>query len=166
MDPYLPLIFLALMALAMLVYVVLDGYDLGVDGVRGYHDIKRYPAARLVPGLVLFRWDAPLFFANAELFQERVLQAVMDSPTPVKRIIVAAEPVTSIDVSSADVLAELERKLREAQIELHFAEMKDPVKDKLKRFELLEHFGAEVFHPTVGAAVDDYLADHAVEWRP
>jgi high affinity sulfate transporter 1 len=137
-----------------------------VNGIRGYHDIKRYPEARLVPGLVLFRWDAPLFFANAELFQERVLQAVMDSPTPVKRIIVAAEPVTSIDVSSADVLAELERKLREAQIELHFAEMKDPVKDKLKRFELLEHFGAEVFHPTVGAAVDDYLADHAVEWRP
>ena len=137
-----------------------------VNGLRGYHDIKRYPEARRVPGLVLFRWDAPLFFANAELFEERVLQAVMDSPTPVKRIIVAAEPVTSIDVSSADVLAELERKLREAQIELHFAEMKDPVKDKLKRFELLEHFGPEVFHPTVGAAVDDYLADHAVDWRP
>jgi high affinity sulfate transporter 1 len=137
-----------------------------VNGIRGYHDIKRYPEARLVPGLVLFRWDAPLFFANAELFQARVLQAVMDSPTPVKRIIVAAEPVTSIDVSSADVLAELERKLREAQIELHFAEMKDPVKDKLKRFELLEHFGPEVFHPTVGAAVDGYLADHAVDWQP
>jgi len=137
-----------------------------VDGVRGFHDIKRYPDARLVPGLVLFRWDAPLFFANAELFQERVLTAVADSPTPVKRVIVAAEPVTSIDVSSADVLAELERKLREAQIEFHFAEMKDPVKDKLKRFELLEHFGPEVFHPTVGAAVDDYLADHAVDWQP
>ncbi len=137
-----------------------------VDGIRGYHDIKRYPDARLIPGLVLFRWDAPLFFANAEQFQQRVLEAVAASPTPVKRIIVAAEPVTSIDVSSADVLAELERTLRESQIELHFAEMKDPVKDKLKRFELLEHFGPDVFHPTVGAAVDDYLADHAVNWKP
>ncbi len=137
-----------------------------VDGIRGYHDIKRYPGARLIPGLVLFRWDAPLFFANAEQFQQRVLESVTASPAPVKRIIVAAEPVTSIDVSSADVLAELERTLRESQIELHFAEMKDPVKDKLKRFELLEHFGPDVFHPTVGAAVDDYLADHGVDWTP
>ena len=137
-----------------------------VDGIRGYHDIKRYPEARLVPGLVLFRWDAPLFFANAELFQERVLQAVADSPTPVRRIVVAAEPVTSVDVTSADMLAELERTLRAAGIELHLAEMKDPVKDKLKRFELLEHFGPAVFHPTLGAAVDDYLADHTVDWKP
>jgi len=137
-----------------------------VDGIRGFHDIERYPEARLVPGLVLFRWDAPLFFANAELFQERVLQAVADSPTPVRRIIVAAEPVTSVDVTSADMLAELEQTLRAAEIELHFAEMKGPVKDKLKRFELLEHFGPEVFHPTVGASVDDYLAAHAVDWKP
>jgi MFS superfamily sulfate permease-like transporter len=100
------------------------------------------------------------------LFQERVLQAVANSPTPVRRIVVTAEPVTSVDVSSADVLAELEQTLRDAGIELHFAEMKDPVKDKLKRFELLEHFGPEVFHPTLGAAVDDYLADHAVDWQP
>jgi high affinity sulfate transporter 1 len=136
------------------------------DGVRGYHDIKRYPDARRVPGLVLFRWDAPLFFANAELFRARVLEAVAQSPTPVRRIIVAAEPVTSIDVTSADMLAELEQALRAAGIELRFAEMKDPVKDKLKRFELLERFGAASFHPTVGAAVDAYLEDHAVDWKP
>jgi len=137
-----------------------------VDGIRGFHDISRYPEARLVPGLVIFRWDAPLFFANAELFQDRVLHAVAASPTPVQRIVVSAEPVTSVDVTSADVLAELEHTLRESGIELHFAEMKDPVKDKLKRFELLEHFGPDVFHPTLGAAVDDYLADHAVDWQP
>ena len=136
-----------------------------VDGIRGYHDIKRYPEARLVPGLVLFRWDAPLFFANAELFHQRVLEAVAQSPTPVRRIIVAAEPVTSIDVTSADMLAELEQALRESGIELRFAEMKDPVKDKLKRFELLERFGA-AFHPTIGAAVDAYLEEHAVDWKP
>ena len=137
-----------------------------VNGIRGYHDIKRYPDARRVPGLVLFRWDAPLFFANAELFRERVLQAVADSPTPVRRIIVSAEPVTSVDVTSADVLAEMVQTLRQSGIELHFAEMKDPVKDKLERFELMQHFGPEVFHPTLGAAVDDYLADHAVDWQP
>ena len=137
-----------------------------VDGIRGYHDVQRYPDARLVPGLVLFRWDAPLFFANAELFQERVLEAVARSPTPVRRVIVAAEPVTSVDVTSADVLAELEQTLRASRIELRFAEMKDPVKDKLKRFELLDRIGTDIFHPTVGAAVDAYLAEHSVDWQP
>jgi len=137
-----------------------------VDGVRGYHDITRYPDARRVPGLVLFRWDAPLFFANAEQFHQRVLEAVAQSPTPVKRIIIAAEPVTGIDVTSGDMLAELEHALREAGIELRFAEMKDPVKDTLARFGLLERFGPGNFHPTVGAAVDDYLAAHSVDWKP
>src|SRR5215813_6729893 len=137
-----------------------------VDGVRGYHDIKRYPDARRVPGLVLFRWDAPLFFANAELFHQRVLEAVAESPTPVRRIIVTAEPVTDIDVTSADMLAELERTLTESGIELRFAEMKDPVKDQLKRFELFERFGAANFYPTIGSAVDAYLEEHAIDWKP
>lgn len=137
-----------------------------VDGIRGYHDTTRYPDARRVPGLVLFRWDAPLFFANAELFQKRVLEAVGGSPTPVRRVIVAAEPVTSIDVTSADVLAEMHAKLRAAGIELHFAEMKDPVKEKLVRFELMGVLGTDNFHPTVGAAVDDYLERHQVDWKP
>ncbi len=138
-----------------------------VVGIRGYHDTKRYPGARLIPGLVLFRWDAPLFFANAELFHQRVLEAVTQSPTAVRRIVVTAEPVTSVDVTSADVLADLEQALRESGVELRFAEMKDPVKDKLKRFELFERFGgAASFHPTVGAAVDAYLEEHGVDWQP
>jgi high affinity sulfate transporter 1 len=137
-----------------------------VDGIRGYHDLKRYPDARLIPGLVLFRWDAPLFFANAELFQERVLEAVANSPTAVRRIVVTAEPVTSVDITSADMLAELSETLRASEIELHFAEMKDPVRDKLKRFELLDRIGARGFHPTIGAAVDAYLTDHGVSWEP
>ena len=137
-----------------------------VDGVRGFHDITRYPDARRVPGLVLFRWDAPLFFANAEQFHQRVLEAVAKSPTPVKRVLVAAEPVTGIDVTSGDMLAELEQALREAGIELRFAEMKDPVKDTLARFGLLERFGPESFQPTVGAAVDDYVAAHSIDWTP
>ncbi|WP_082120869.1 SulP family inorganic anion transporter [Dyella japonica] len=135
-----------------------------VDGIRGYHDIKRYPAARRIPGLVLFRWDAPLFFANAELFHQRLLEAVAHSPTQVRRIIVAAEPVTSIDVTSADMLAELERSLRESGIELRFAEIKDPVKEKMERFSLLERFGTP--YPTIGAAVDAYLEEYKVDWKP
>ena len=137
-----------------------------VDGIRGYHDITRYPAARRIPGLVLFRWDAPLFFANAELFHQQVLDAIAESPTPVRRIIVTAEPVTSIDITSADMLAELEHTLAQSGIELRFAEMKDPVKDKLKRFELFERFGAADFYPTIGSAVDAYLEEHEVDWKP
>ena len=83
-----------------------------------------------------------------------------------RRIIVTAEPVTSIDVTSADMLAELECSLTECGIELRFAEMKDPVKDKLKRFELFERFGAANFYPTIGSAVDAYLEEHAVGWKP
>ncbi|HET9567201.1 MAG TPA: SulP family inorganic anion transporter [Vicinamibacterales bacterium] len=131
-----------------------------VDDVKGYHDITRYPNARLVPGLVLFRWDAPLFFANAEFFHDRVLDAVASSPTPVRWLVVAAEPVTSIDVTAADAISELDDTLHAAGIELYFAEMKDPVKDKLKRFGLYTHFGEQSFFATIGEAVKRYLAAH------
>jgi high affinity sulfate transporter 1 len=134
------------------------------DRVKGYHDITRYPEARLIPGLVLFRWDAPLFFANAELFQDRVLNAVAASPTPVRWLVVAAEPVTSVDVTSADMLAELDETLHAAGIQLCIAEMKDPVKDKLKRFGLFARMGEAAFFPTIGAAVGSYLDAHPVDW--
>jgi high affinity sulfate transporter 1 len=135
-----------------------------VDRIKGYHDITRYPEARLIPGLVLFRWDAPLFFANAELFHERVLDAVASSPTPVRWLVVAAEPVTSIDVTAADAISELHDALQTAGIELCFAEMKDPVKDKLKRFELYERLGEKTFFATLGEAVSAYLGSRHVEW--
>jgi MFS superfamily sulfate permease-like transporter len=134
------------------------------EGVRGYHDITRYPDARQIPGLVLFRWDAPLFFANAELFKERILEAAAKAPAPVQWLVVAAEPVTSVDVTAADSLAELDETLQKAGIELSFAELKDPVKDKLKRFGLFAQIGEESFFPTVGAAVSSYLEGHAVDW--
>ena len=134
------------------------------EGVKGYHDITRYPDARQIPGLVLLRWDAPLFFANAEQFRDRVMDAVTESPTPVCWVVVAAEPVTSVDVTSADMLVELDETLNAAGIELCFAEMKDPVKDKLKRFGLFARLGEETFFPTVGAAVSGYLVAHPVKW--
>ena len=134
-------------------------------GVKGYHDITRYPDACQIPGLVLFRWDAPLFFANAEFFKERALDAVAKSPTPVRWLVVAAEPVTSVDVTAGDTLAELDEALHAQGIELCFAELKDPVKDKLKKFGLLAQLGENCFFPTVGAAVSDYLEVHNVEWE-
>jgi high affinity sulfate transporter 1 len=134
------------------------------EGVSGYHDITRYPEARQIPGLVLFRWDAPLFFANAEFFQDRVLDAVADAPEFVHWLVVCAEPVTSVDVTAADVLADLDETLHAAGIQLCFAELKDPVKDKLKRFGLFSRFGAEAFYPTLGAAVRGYLREHPVDW--
>jgi high affinity sulfate transporter 1 len=135
-----------------------------VERVKGYHDINRHPDARLIPGLVLFRWDAPLFFANAELFNKRVLNAVANSPTPVQWMVIAAEPVTSVDVTAADTISELDDTLHAANIELCFAEMKDPVKDKLKRFGLFTRLGEQSFFATLGEAVDAYLAKHPVEW--
>jgi high affinity sulfate transporter 1 len=134
-----------------------------VGHVKGYHDVTRYPDARLIPGLVLFRWDAPLFFANAELFQERVMAAVASSPTPAKWVVVAAEPVTSVDVTAADVVCQLDDTLQAAGIELCFAEMKDPVKDKLKRFGLFARLGERTFFATIEEAVSAYLATRPVD---
>ena len=135
-----------------------------VDGVKGYHDISRYPESRQIPGLLLYRWDAPLFFANAELFRDRVMMAVESSPTQVNWLVVGAEPVTSIDVTSADTLDELDHSLAKAGIRLCIAEMKDPVKDKLKRFGLFSQFGEDRFFATLGEAVNSYLKSHAVDW--
>ena len=135
------------------------------NGVKGYHDITRYPDARRIPGLVLFRWDAPLFFANAEFFKERVLDAVAESPTPVRWLVVAAEPVTSVDVTAGDTIAELDEALHARGIEFCFAELKDPVKDKLKRFGLFAQVGENYFFPTIGAAVSGYLEINNVDWE-
>ena len=136
-----------------------------VDGLKGYHDISRHADAKRIPGLVLFRWDAPLFFANAEIFLEHVLGAVATAPTPTKWVVVAAEPVTDVDITAADALAELDEKLHQAGIELCFAEMKGPVKDHLKKYGLFTKLGIENFFPTLGQAVDRYLEAHPVEWR-
>jgi high affinity sulfate transporter 1 len=134
------------------------------EGVKGYHDLNRYPKARQIPGLVLFRWDAPLFFANAEFFRERALDAIAHAPVPARWLVIAAEPVTSVDVTAADVLSELDRTLQESGVELVFAELKDPVKDKLKRFGLYAQIGEQNFFPTVGEAVGAFLDTFDVDW--
>jgi high affinity sulfate transporter 1 len=134
------------------------------DDVKGYHDVTRYPDAKRIPGLVLFRWDAPLFFANAEEFADEVRQAIASSPTPVRWVVTAAEPITDLDTTAADALKELDRELAAEGVDLRFAEMKDPVKDRLKRYALYERFGDDHFYPTVGAAVSAYLDATGVTW--
>lgn len=131
-----------------------------VDGLKSYHDITRHQEARLIPGLVLFRWNAPLFFANAEIFRNQVLGAVANAPTRTRWVVVTAEPITDIDITAADVLAELDEKLHEAGMDLYFAEMKGPVKDTLKRYGLFTRLGVDNFFATIEQAVEQYKALH------
>jgi MFS superfamily sulfate permease-like transporter len=161
-------IFIAIgLALLAFVWRAWRPYDavLGrVDGLKGYHDVTRHPEARRIPGLVLFRWDAPLFFANAEIFHDHVRRAVAEAPAPTRWVIVAAEPVTDIDVTAADMLAALDDELQRAGIELGFAEMKGPAKDRLKQYGLFSKFGDDLFFRTLGQAVDAFVEAHRVDW--
>ena len=136
-----------------------------VAGRKGYHDFSRHPEGRFVPGLVLFRWDQQLFFANAELFREALLHAVEQAPTPTRHVIVAAEPVNDIDVTAADMLAELDHELEARGIELQFAGLPGHVRDLIMRYGLSPRFNADHFHPTVGNAVNVYRGRHPVDWK-
>lgn len=157
-------IFIAIgLALAAFIWRAWRPYDavLGhVEGLKSYHDVSRYPEAKQIPGLVLFRWDAPLFFANAETFRDQVLRAVAYAPTPTKWVVITAEPITDVDVTAADVLADLDETLHQAGMDLCFAEMKDPVKDRLKCYGLFNRLGTENFFPTIEQAVECYTALH------
>ncbi len=136
-----------------------------IDSRKGYHDISRHPEAKCIPGLVLYRWDAPLFFANAALFQERLLRAASVASTPTRRVVVTAEPMTDVDLTAADMLKDLHKTLAACGIELGFAELKGPVKDRLKRYGLFDLVGSDHFYPTIGLAVDDHVRSHRVDWR-
>lgn len=129
-----------------------------ISGVRGYHDRKRHPEAMRLPGIVIVRFDAPLFFANGGMF-DNFVRAVVDSAENVHTVILAAEPITDIDTTAIDELVELDDFLRSKNITLVIAEMKGPVKDQLQRFRLGDRFGPERFMPTVGAAVDAVTGD-------
>lgn len=140
-----------------------------VPNYKGYHDIERHPDARQIPGLVLYRWDAPLFFANADLFRERALLVVDHAPPPVRWIAVASEAMTDIDTTAADMLDDLITELARQSVELHFAELKGHPKDRLGSYGIFGRLGADHFHPTVGTVVKDYLARnpdvHWLDWE-
>jgi len=135
-----------------------------VDELKGYHDIDRHPEGRTIPGLLLYRFDAPLFFANASFFRREVRAHVSAAEEPVRWVVVAAEPITDIDTTAADMLGELMDDLDAAGIALAFAEMKGPVKDRLRAYGLYERVGDERFFPTIGTAVDGYVQTSGVGW--
>jgi high affinity sulfate transporter 1 len=134
------------------------------DELKGYHDLERHPAGRQVPGLLLYRFDAPLFFANAGEFRRRVHELLATTTPRVRWLVVAAEPITDVDTTAAAVLGELLVELRQREVTVAFAEMKGPVKDRLRRYGLYDQVGDERFFPTVGTAVDGYLRETGVEW--
>lgn len=127
-----------------------------LEDVPGYHDIGRHPEGLRVPGLVIARFDAPLFFANGEVFAEHIRNLVADAPGPVKCVIVASEAITDLDTTALDDLVELDDELASQGISLVFAELKGPVKDRLIKFGVSSRFGPDHFFPTVNNAVKSY----------
>lgn len=126
-----------------------------VAGLRGYHDLSRNPEGARVPGIVIVRFDAPLFFANGAIFDDWVRSRVRSAGPDVRTVILAAEPITDIDTTAADELVELDEYLEARGIRLVIAEMKSPVVDTLARYGLTGRFTSDRFAPTVGAAVDE-----------
>ena len=112
----------------------------------------------LIPGLLILRWDAPLFFANANLFRDMVRQRLAETtPTP-RWVLLAAEPITDVDTTAAEVLADLDEELNADDVHLAFAELKDPVKETMERYGLLETIDRRRFFPTIDVAVAAFEA--------
>jgi high affinity sulfate transporter 1 len=136
-----------------------------VEGLAGYHDVRSYPDAERLPGLVIFRFDAPLFFANARTFRDQVRRLASTDPRP-RWIIVAAEPITDVDTTAADMLEDLDKAINALGVSLVFAEMKDPVRQKIERYELTETIDPGHFFPTLEAAIAAFQLETGAQWTP
>ena len=135
-----------------------------VEGLPGYHDTQSYPHAERLAGLVIFRFDAPLFFANSRTFREEIRRLAREDPKP-RWIVVASEPITDVDTTAADMLADLDEALNERGISLAFAEMKDPVRQKIERYELTRTIDPNHFFPTLDAAIEAFRPDAGAHWE-
>jgi high affinity sulfate transporter 1 len=134
-----------------------------VPGMPGHHDRELHPEAEQMPGLVIFRFDAQLFFANARTFRDQIRRLAATDPRP-QWIVIAAEPITDVDTTAADMLADLDAELNAAGIFLVFAELKDPVRAKLERYELIGPLDPRHFFPTLDAAVDAFRRESGADW--
>jgi high affinity sulfate transporter 1 len=132
-----------------------------VEGLKGYHEAARHPEGHRIPGLVLYRFDAPLFFANADTFRKQVEEEARDG---VRWVVVTAEPITDVDATAAEMLGELRHDLAKRGVLLAFAELKGHVRDQLQRFGLVDQIGAEHFYRTIGQAVHAYVDAEQVDW--
>ena len=134
-----------------------------VDGLPGLHDRTSYPQAEVLPGATVFRFDAPLLFANARTFRDEIRRLAADRP---QWIILAAEPITDVDTTAADMLVELDEELNAQGTSLVFAELKDPVRQKLERYKLIGPLDPDHFFATLGAAVEAFRRRSGARWQP
>jgi high affinity sulfate transporter 1 len=134
-----------------------------VPGKEGYHDLETHPAARVLPGFVLFRFDAPLFFANAKTFRDDIIGLAAATPPP-RWIVVGAEPITDVDVTAADILEDLGKTLDDRGIRLVLAELHEPVRRKLDRLALTRTVDPAHYFPTIDAAVAAFRAESGADW--
>ena len=134
-----------------------------VDGLPGYHDVRSYPRAAHLPGLVIVRFDAPLIFANATTFRDQIRKLAAAEPRP-RWILLAAEPLTDVDTTASDMLEDLDQDLNDHGTSLVFAELKDPVRRKIERYGLDHSFEPGHFFPTIEAAVTAFRAETGAEW--
>ena len=135
-----------------------------VAGTKGYHDTTRHPEARQIPGLIIYRFDSPLFFANADHFRDHIRHLVAYANPPARWVVVAAEPITDIDTTAAEMLVTLDEELSAADVQLAFAELKGHVRDRLRAYGVADRFTDDRFFPTLGTTVRAYLAATGVEW--
>jgi MFS superfamily sulfate permease-like transporter len=134
-----------------------------VEGMAGYHDSQFTPTTHHLPGLVIYRFDAPLFFANARTFRDQVRHLARSEPRP-QWILVAAEPITDVDTTAADILEDLDLELNAQGTSLVFAELKTPVRQKVERYELTDTINPDHFFETIREAVDAFRDQTGAEW--
>ena len=134
-----------------------------VAGLPGFHDTHTHPDAEHLPGLVIYRFDGPLFFANAKTFRDEIRRLAKAEPKP-SWILVAAEPITDVDTTASDVLEELDEALNAEGISLVFAELKDPVRDKIERYGLTRTINPHHFFPTIEVAVTAFRQETGAQW--
>ena len=135
-----------------------------VEGLAGLHDTGTYRHSELLPGLVVYRFDAPLIFANSRMFGDTV-RAMAEERPDLRWVLVAAEPMTDVDTTAADMLAELDSWLNARDVSLVFAEVKDPVRAKIVRYELDRTIDPAHFFPTIDEAVDAYMRETGETWQ-
>jgi sulfate permease, SulP family len=134
-----------------------------VPGIPGYHDVSRHPEGERIPGLLILRFDAPLFFGNGALLGSFVRDELDQAADGTERVVLAAEPVTGIDTTALDELVQLDEWLDRHGVDLVFAELKGPVKDRLLRYGMGARFSPDHFYPTVSAAVRAFQGEHGEE---
>ncbi|MGW9029754.1 SulP family inorganic anion transporter [Streptomyces sp. NPDC055722] len=129
-----------------------------VPGMAGMHDVDDYPQARTVPGLLVYRYDSPLFFANAENFRRRALAAVDEQTEPVRWFVLNTEANVEVDLTALDALDDLRRELTRRGIVFALARVKQDLLDDLQAYGLADSVGADLIFPTLPTAVEAYRA--------